>query len=287
VQPRDLAGRTEGGRLILTEWPQIGTPFNPYRRFRGLFIPEQIASCEWLSHGSKLVYGVFCRFGGANGIVYPAVGTVANRIGIGKTQVRHYIRELESNRLIEVERSTSGKTNRVRFLWHEIFQNSGDLLKPPWNSEYLPIQKTADSPPEVPETYGHSDPTALKHAKSDIDIQITAFFTKACFSIPRGHPPIAKIMELLRNSANPNDVLECFLNDYRVRIRSAPRSWPHLVVSLEHWLTQNGAGGIQRFGSDLLRLPPCRKCGGNFEPVPDGSLQAQCSKCRQSVRVEL
>jgi hypothetical protein len=39
-----------------------GQPFNPYRMFKGLFIPEGLARCDWISPGAKLAWGRLARY---------------------------------------------------------------------------------------------------------------------------------------------------------------------------------------------------------------------------------
>ena len=50
-----------------------GHPFNPYRMFNGLFIPEGLARSRAVSRGAKLVWGRLARYAGHNGRCYPTV----------------------------------------------------------------------------------------------------------------------------------------------------------------------------------------------------------------------
>ena len=42
-----------------------------------------------------MVYGRLCRYAGRDGAVYPAIPTLGSELGIGKTQARQYVQELE------------------------------------------------------------------------------------------------------------------------------------------------------------------------------------------------
>ncbi|MFN7994893.1 MAG: helix-turn-helix domain-containing protein [Bryobacteraceae bacterium] len=111
---------------------QIGQPFNPYGRFNGAYIPEPICKYRGLSPGAKLIYGRLCRYAGKEGAAYPAIRTLADETGMSETQARTYIRELEVERFILVDRENrhyhadgGGGSNVYVFLWHEAFL--GDL----------------------------------------------------------------------------------------------------------------------------------------------------------------
>jgi hypothetical protein len=125
-----------------------GEPFNPYGLFNGIFIPEAICKYRGISLGAKMAYGRLCRYAGRDGSVYPAIPTLASELGIGKTQARTYIQELERKHFIAVDRENrhfgpngSGGSNRYIFLWHVAFDGEeGKLRKTP------PIRKTGGVP---------------------------------------------------------------------------------------------------------------------------------------------
>ena len=91
-----------------------------------------------------MVYGRFCRYSGSDGAVYPSIPTLASELGIGKTQARKYIQELEGEQFIKVDRENrrfradgSGGSNWYVFLWHAAFDGEqGNLRK------NLPVRKT-------------------------------------------------------------------------------------------------------------------------------------------------
>ena len=125
-----------------------GEQFNPYGLFTGIFIPEAICKYRGVSLGAKMVYGRLCRYAGRDGAVYPALSTLASELGIGKTQARTYVQELERKHFIAVDRKDrhfgpngAGGSNRYVFLWHVAFDgDEGQLRKTP------PIRKTGGVP---------------------------------------------------------------------------------------------------------------------------------------------
>ena len=79
---------------------QPGRPFNPFRFFTGIFIPEALVRCRLISPGAKLAYGRLARYAGQNGRCFPAVETLAHEIGVGGRQAQKYLAELEKVKLI-------------------------------------------------------------------------------------------------------------------------------------------------------------------------------------------
>ena len=95
-----------------------------------------------------MVYGRFCRYAGRDGTVYPSIPTLAAELGIGKTQARTYVQELEHKHFIAVDRENrhffpngSGGSNKYVFLWHVAFDGEeGKSRKTP------PVRKTGGVP---------------------------------------------------------------------------------------------------------------------------------------------
>jgi hypothetical protein len=103
---------------------QPGEPFNPYRLFTGLFIPEGLACCTSISAGAKLAWGRLARYAGMDGQCYPTVKTLGAEIGVGERQAQKYVGELERAKLIRrVSRFArrAQTSNAFEFLWHELF----------------------------------------------------------------------------------------------------------------------------------------------------------------------
>lgn len=95
-----------------------------------------------------MVYGRLCRYAGRDGAVYPSLSTLASELGIGKTQARTYVQELERKHFVAVDRENrhfgsngAGGSNRYIFLWHVAFVGEeGHLRKTP------PVRKTGGVP---------------------------------------------------------------------------------------------------------------------------------------------
>jgi hypothetical protein len=99
----------------------IGEPFNPWRRFHTIIIPDAIAQYPELSPGAKLVYGTLLRFAGHAGLCYPSERTIGSRIAISERQVRRHLGELRKAGLVDWTKGSEKRTNNYRFLWHSIF----------------------------------------------------------------------------------------------------------------------------------------------------------------------
>jgi hypothetical protein len=103
---------------------QPGDVFNPFRMFTGVFIPEGLVRCHWISAGAKLAWGRLARYAGEDGRCYPTVKTLAAEIGLGERQGQKYVAELERARLIRRVRRFDQRaqtSNEFEFLWHGMF----------------------------------------------------------------------------------------------------------------------------------------------------------------------
>jgi hypothetical protein len=103
-----------------------GESFNPYRMFTGLFIPEGLVRCSWISAGAKLAWGRLARYAGHKGLCYPSKKVLAKELGVGPRQAQKYITELERNELIRRISRFNGHgqtSNAYEFLWHELFED--------------------------------------------------------------------------------------------------------------------------------------------------------------------
>src|SRR5215472_11743795 len=112
---------------------EIGQPFNPFRLFNGIFIPDALARQKGISSGAKTIYGRLARYGGENGECYPAVPTLATEIGASERQTQRYLAELERERFIRrVPRfAKSGQSsNAFQFLWHPILEAAVTKMSP-------------------------------------------------------------------------------------------------------------------------------------------------------------
>lgn len=104
---------------------EIGEPFNPFGLFNGIFIPECLASCRWLSGGAKLAWGRLARYAGRDGRCYPTMAALGREIGVGERQAQKYVAELERHQLVRrVSRylGLAQTSNGFEFLWHGLFE---------------------------------------------------------------------------------------------------------------------------------------------------------------------
>lgn len=119
----------------------VGQPFNPFRIFTGIFIPDGLVRAKGISPGAKLAYGRLARYAGQDGRCYPSVGALASEIGIGERQAQKYIAELERARLIRRVRRFSDRaqtSNAFEFLWHSVFEGVNDRSGEGVNDNSLP-----------------------------------------------------------------------------------------------------------------------------------------------------
>ena len=98
----------------------IGETFNPFKRFNGIFIPEQIVSLSTINQGAKLCYGRLLRFAGKNGYCFPSVKLLATELGVGERQTQKYLAELQDHGFIR-KMPRPGSSDRIEFLLHEAF----------------------------------------------------------------------------------------------------------------------------------------------------------------------
>jgi helix-turn-helix protein len=102
-----------------------GQPFNPFRLFFGVFVPEALLRFSRLSAGAKLCYGLLCRYAGEKGWCWPSQRQLAEALGgISVRNTRRYLQELESEKFIRVIQVGLQRNNKYEFLWHEVFEGS-------------------------------------------------------------------------------------------------------------------------------------------------------------------
>lgn len=137
-----------------------GEAFNPFRMFTGLFIPEALARCPWISAGAKLVWGRLARYAGADGRCYPTVKTLGAEIGIGERQTQKYLTELEKSGLIRRRSCFAGRaqtSNTFEFLWHEIFEEGVNDRSGEGVNNSAPGGVNDNSPKESPLKESHTE----------------------------------------------------------------------------------------------------------------------------------
>jgi Helix-turn-helix domain len=146
---------------------QPGAPFNPYRMFRGLFIPEGLARYTWISPGAKLAWGRLARYAGEDGRCYPTMKTLGAEIGVGERQAQKYRAELERAKLIRRVSRCAGRartSNAFEFLWHDLFDTTATDRSGKRVNDDSPVGANDSSPEESQIEESHSE-----ERKTDLD----------------------------------------------------------------------------------------------------------------------
>ena len=74
-------------------------------------LPNFILRNPELSPGAKTTYSLFLSYAWHNDLCFPGQETLAQSLGMSVGSVNSYIKELETNGLIEITRRGQGKTN--------------------------------------------------------------------------------------------------------------------------------------------------------------------------------
>lgn len=185
---------------------QIGQPFNPFRLFTGIFIPEGLVRAKGLSPGAKLTYGRLVRYAGQDGECYPSVPTLAAEIGVSVRQTQYYVSELERVKLIRrmTRLSDCGQTsNAYQFLWHSLLGTPVKQIAPGGVQGIAPegVQDLAPKESQFEESHSEEShkrdldypPTNRKKRDSRLDSASRA----GCRQYPRLAEALADYMTLL------------------------------------------------------------------------------------------
>lgn len=98
-----------------------GELFNPWRSFRGAYIPLSIIHTPLLSSNAKLAYARLSQLAGRDGCCRPKMSALAKDLGCSKRTASRLLRELENTGLIWREINAGpGWSNVIHFLWHEL-----------------------------------------------------------------------------------------------------------------------------------------------------------------------
>lgn len=118
----------------MTPKVSVGSPFNPYKIFNGIFVPEALVRSKVISSSAKLAYGRLTRYAGQDGQCYPSMPKLAAEIGLSTRQVQRSVAELEKQHFIRrVGRflGASQTSNVFEFLWHEVFVRGDESVTTP------------------------------------------------------------------------------------------------------------------------------------------------------------
>jgi len=97
---------------------KIGEPFNPHRRFNGVFVPLGLLRCRDIGDGAKLLYGRLCLFAGKDGECFADRTELAKEMGLSVASIGRQLEELVEAKFIRRVRRGRGQTALCRFLWH-------------------------------------------------------------------------------------------------------------------------------------------------------------------------
>jgi hypothetical protein len=182
---------------------QVGQPFNPFRIFTGIYIPEALVQSKLVSPGAKVAYGRLARYAGQDGKCFPAVETLGEEIGVGERQAQRYLGELERARLIRRASRFLGNaqtSNAIEFLWHPLFEDRVTDVSGEGVTETSPRGVTHPSPEESQSEESHPEetttdldypPTNRKMRDSRLE---TALASSECKPYPRLRDALARYM---------------------------------------------------------------------------------------------
>ena len=144
---------------------QFGQRFNPWRRFRGVFIPETILRLpgSTLSPGAKLTYGALLFRAGRDGRCFPKHDTLAASIGCSASAVRRNLGDLRRLKLIESERRQWH--NQYFFLWHPLLAEC-PALNSQTGSEHPSVETQGESECSHVSTQASSDCSGSSNLKT-------------------------------------------------------------------------------------------------------------------------
>jgi hypothetical protein len=137
---------------------EISQPFNPYKLFTGVFVPDALVRASQISAGAKLAYGRLSRYAGADGDCHPSVKALALELGLKERQAQRHLSELQAGGLIRsfprFKAPSVRDTNGYVFLWHQMFAGStrspvSDLTPPLVSRTTPPPGVTCDTTPGV------------------------------------------------------------------------------------------------------------------------------------------
>jgi hypothetical protein len=106
---------------------QIGQPFNPWRRFNGVFVPLGLLAFPGLSDGAKLLYGRLGLYAGKDGACYAGRDTMAKDMGVHVATITRLLNELTQAGFIRRIRRGPGRNDACEFLYHAALIESEKL----------------------------------------------------------------------------------------------------------------------------------------------------------------
>ncbi len=227
-----------------------GEPFNPFKMFTGIFVPEAIVRCRELLPGAKLCYGRLVRYAGEDGRCDPSLATLGRELGVSRDQAKRYMRELAAKSLIRVKRRKAkagdNDTSTVVFLWHTMFEAEGVGA-----SMHLPGRGT-DAPPVGASM--HRGVGACMHPKESQAKRVIeerrahgANFPKTANALlgfyPHTRKPLDFVADLVEacHAVEPDATDERIAEGVRASYRQTQRGPGLFKSTVPEWLKDGGA----------------------------------------------
>ena len=300
-----------------------GQPFNPYRLFHGIFIPEALVRCVVVSPGAKIAYGRLVRYAGEDGACHPRQETLAREIGVSDRQVRSYLQELTGHQFLKVIRKGLRAPNEYVFLWHAVFdgadrkETSGQdrkyssgqerketsapisresrqespVKESPPSSSSCGLKTPPPTPSSAPET--KADTRSLKGADDDdatgpepkTEYKSEQDELIAVMKKAMGQAPDAKLISDMLDRLKLREMpLRAFIDDVRPRVqRLRKRAGPGFFYSMASEPKRSTPATTE---DERAKIPKrCGQCSGTGK-TPKGLYCAECPMGRDLERVE-
>ncbi len=92
--------------------------FDPVSRGGFTQVPNFILKNAALSLGAKVTYAMFLHFAWNNGQCFPGQDRLGEAMGMSKSRVNEFVKELERAGLVGIQRRGQGKTNmyKIKFV---------------------------------------------------------------------------------------------------------------------------------------------------------------------------
>ena len=105
-------------KVIAERTIELDVAFDPVTRGGFTQIPNFILTDDTLSLGAKVAYAMFLHYAWHKDSCFPGQDRLAEAMGMSKSRVNDFIKELEQIGLIEIRRRGQGKTNiyRIKFV---------------------------------------------------------------------------------------------------------------------------------------------------------------------------
>lgn len=106
------------GALIAERTIEMDAAFDPVTRGGFTQVPNFILTDDTLSLGAKVASAMFLHYAWNKDSCFPGQDRLAEAMGMSKSRVNEFIKELERIGLIEIRRRGQGKTNiyRIKFV---------------------------------------------------------------------------------------------------------------------------------------------------------------------------